>query len=98
MDSAVLGLASPVIVDVKGTVLGFEHENAHSRMLLDPTPARLKLLHACDQWHSSRESIFLPVDTVNCVATLKVVGCGVNVKSGDPLQLTMNSVTHRCTD
>jgi hypothetical protein len=27
-----------------------------SRMPLDPTPARLKLLHACDQWHSSRES------------------------------------------
>jgi hypothetical protein len=28
MDSAVLGLASPVIVDVKDTVLGFEHEIA----------------------------------------------------------------------
>ena len=28
----------------------------HSRMPLVPTPARLKLLHACDQWHSSRVS------------------------------------------
>jgi hypothetical protein len=30
--------------------------NLHSRMPLDPTHVRLKLLHACDQWHSSRES------------------------------------------
>jgi hypothetical protein len=32
--------------------------NLHSRMPLDPTPLllRLKLLHACDQWHSSRVS------------------------------------------
>jgi hypothetical protein len=28
--------------------------------------------HACDQWHSSRKFTLLPVDTVNCVATLKV--------------------------
>ena len=28
----------------------------HSRMPLDPTHVRLKLEHACDQWHSSRES------------------------------------------
>jgi hypothetical protein len=28
MDSAVLGLASPVIVDVEGTVLGFEQNSA----------------------------------------------------------------------
>jgi hypothetical protein len=27
---------------------------------------------ACDQQHSSRESTFFPVDTVNYVATLKV--------------------------
>jgi hypothetical protein len=31
----------------------------HSRMPLVPTPARLKLLQACDQWHSSRVSPFL---------------------------------------
>jgi hypothetical protein len=44
----------------------------HSRMPLDPTPARLKLLQACDQWHSSRRgSTVLPVDTVNYVQTLK---------------------------
>jgi hypothetical protein len=30
----------------------------HSRMLLDPTHVRLTLLHACDQWHSSRDSLF----------------------------------------
>jgi hypothetical protein len=28
----------------------------HTRMPLDPTHVRLKLIHACDQWHSSRES------------------------------------------
>jgi hypothetical protein len=38
---------------------------------LDPMPARLKLVQACDQWHSSRVSTPLPVDTVNCVQTLK---------------------------
>jgi hypothetical protein len=31
----------------------------HSRIPLVPTPARLKLLHACYQWHSSRVSTFL---------------------------------------
>jgi hypothetical protein len=33
--------------------------NLHSRMPLDPMHVRLKLLHACDQWHSSRESTSL---------------------------------------
>jgi hypothetical protein len=42
-------------------------------MPLDPTHFRLKLLHACDQWHSSRKVTLLPVDTVNCVATLKAI-------------------------
>jgi hypothetical protein len=37
----------------------------HSRMPLVPTPARLKLLYACVQWHSSRVSTFLPVHTLN---------------------------------
>jgi hypothetical protein len=46
--------------------------NLHSRMPLDPTHVRLKRCHACDQWHSSRKFALLPVDTVNCVATLKV--------------------------
>jgi hypothetical protein len=45
----------------------------HSRMSLVPTkPVRLKLLRACDQWHSSRVATFLPVGTVNSVPTLKV--------------------------
>jgi hypothetical protein len=46
--------------------------NVALRMPLAPTPARLKLLHACGQWHSSRKFTLLPVGTVNCVATLKV--------------------------
>jgi hypothetical protein len=37
----------------------FFDRNLHSRMPLVPTPARLKLLQACDQWHSSRLSTFL---------------------------------------
>jgi hypothetical protein len=32
----------------------FLGRNLHSRMSTVPTPARLKLLHASDQWHSSR--------------------------------------------
>jgi hypothetical protein len=34
----------------------------------------LKLLHACDQWYSSRESTALTVASINYVQTLKVVG------------------------
>jgi hypothetical protein len=30
---------------------------------IDPTPARLKLLHACDQSQASRVFTFLPIDT-----------------------------------
>jgi hypothetical protein len=33
--------------------------NSHSRMPLVSTPARFKLLQACDQWHSSRVFTFL---------------------------------------
>jgi hypothetical protein len=50
----------------------FFGRNPHSRMPLVPTPARLKLWQACDQWHSSRVSTLLTVHTVNCVQTLKV--------------------------
>jgi hypothetical protein len=32
----------------------FSNRNLHSMMPLVPTPARLKLLQACDQYHSSR--------------------------------------------
>jgi hypothetical protein len=49
----------------------FLDRNLHSVTPLVPTPARFKLVHACDQWHSSRVSIFLPVHTVNCDFTLK---------------------------
>jgi hypothetical protein len=37
----------------------FTDRKLHSRMPLDPTHVRLKVLHACDQWHSSRESTAL---------------------------------------
>jgi hypothetical protein len=53
-----------------GTVRVFGR-NLHSRMPLDPTHVRLKLFHACDQWHSSRKFTLLLVGTVNCVQTLK---------------------------
>jgi hypothetical protein len=53
MDSAALG--AKVVV---GTVRVFDR-NPHSRMTLDLTPARLKLLHAFDQCHSSR--VFTPL-------------------------------------
>jgi hypothetical protein len=33
----------------------FSDKTLHSRMPLDPTHVRLTLLHACAQWHSSRE-------------------------------------------
>jgi hypothetical protein len=47
--------------------------NLHPRMPLDPTHVCLKLLHACNQRHSSRTFTLLlvPIDTVNPVATLK---------------------------
>jgi hypothetical protein len=41
-------------------------------MPLGPTPAQFKSSEqACDQWHSSQASTFLPVHTVNFVQTLK---------------------------
>jgi hypothetical protein len=49
----------------------FSDRNLHSRMPLDPTHVRLKLEHACEQWHSSRESTALIVVTINYVQTLK---------------------------
>jgi hypothetical protein len=48
----------------------FSGRNLHSRMSLDPTHVRLKLLHACDQWHSSQESTALIVAIVNYAQTL----------------------------
>jgi hypothetical protein len=32
----------------------FSNRNLHSRMPVVPSSVRLKLLHACDQWHASR--------------------------------------------
>jgi hypothetical protein len=47
------------------------NRNLHSRMPLVLTSLlRLKRCHVRDQYHSSRESTFLPVDTVNDIATL----------------------------
>jgi hypothetical protein len=37
----------------------FFGRKSHSRMPLEPMHVRLKLLHACDQWHSSR--VFTPL-------------------------------------
>jgi hypothetical protein len=45
--------------------------NLRSRMPLVPTHVRLKLLHACGQWHSSRVPLLLPVRTLNLIQTLK---------------------------
>jgi hypothetical protein len=46
--------------------------NLHSMLPLVRTPARLKVLHACNQWYSSRAfTLLLPVGTVNSVQTLK---------------------------
>jgi hypothetical protein len=68
-------MSSPLIlsfdlrVDVR---CAFSDRNLHSRMPLDPTPARLKLEHACDHCHSSwGVHYLLPVDTVNSVQTRK---------------------------
>jgi 1,4-dihydroxy-2-naphthoate octaprenyltransferase len=49
----------------------FSDRILHSRMPLNPTHVRLKLLHAWGQWHSSRESTALTVVTINHVQTLK---------------------------
>jgi hypothetical protein len=42
----------------------------HSRIQLVPIHVRLKLLHACDQCHSSRESIALTVFIINHIYLL----------------------------
>jgi C-terminal processing protease CtpA/Prc len=43
-------------VNVEEVRCAFSDRDLHSRVSLDPTHVRLKLLHACDQWHSSRAS------------------------------------------
>jgi predicted oxidoreductase len=45
----------------------FFDQNIALRMSLDHTPARLKLLHAFDKWHSSQVVTLLPADTVHDV-------------------------------
>jgi hypothetical protein len=49
-----LELARENHLDLYGAL--FFDRNPYSRMPLVPTPARLKLSHACDQYHSSRAS------------------------------------------
>jgi kinesin family protein 6/9 len=46
--------------------------NLYSRMPLVPTPARLKLLHACDQYHSSW--VFTPLTGSHCKLCRNTVG------------------------
>ena len=51
---------SMVMPDASSNVVvpcAFFNKNLHSRMPLDPTLARVKLFHACDQWHSFQEFI-----------------------------------------
>jgi hypothetical protein len=51
-----------VMFSTQGTMRVFRQTFTLSRMPLSFTPLlRLKLLQACDQWHSSRASTFLPV-------------------------------------
>jgi hypothetical protein len=45
----------------------FSDRNFLLRMPLVPTPVRLQLVYACEQWHSSRVATFLPVRTVNYI-------------------------------
>jgi hypothetical protein len=53
----------------------------HSMTLLVPTPARLKLLHACDQCHSSRVFTLLsPVGNVHSVQSLEDFALGNETK------------------
>jgi hypothetical protein len=55
MDSSVLGLGSSGC-DCCTVRVFRQNPFTLSRMPLDPTHVRLKLLHACDQWHASRGS------------------------------------------
>jgi hypothetical protein len=68
----------------------------YSRVPLVPTPARLKLVHAYDQWYSSRVVTLSPLNTVNSDQTLKVGMSAVlprlSVVAVAP-SLTMNCVT-----
>jgi hypothetical protein len=72
-----------------GTVRVFGR-NLHSRIPLVPPPARVPLLHACGQWHSSRASTFLLVGTVNSAQTLKGYNRSDCTLTPTPT-LTMNS-------
>jgi hypothetical protein len=72
------------VVDGVGVRCAFSNKILHSRMPLDPTHVRLKLLHACDQWHSSRAYTALTVITIIYVETLKAVAfirCGTDLAS-----------------
>jgi hypothetical protein len=64
--------ADAAVKSSAGARCSFFDRNLHSRMPLVPTPARLKLEQARDQWHFSRMFTFLPVHIVNRVQTLKV--------------------------
>jgi hypothetical protein len=71
----------------RGVRCAFSDRNVHARMPLIPTQDRLKLLYACDQWHSSRVYTFLTSsncklrrntvkDPIQASCTVKVVVAG----------------------
>jgi hypothetical protein len=60
---------------VRCTVFG----NLHSRMPLVPTPALLKLLQACDQWHFSESSrAFTSLTGLHCKLLPNTEGTGLS--------------------
>ena len=82
-------------------------------MPLDPTHVRLKLLQACDQWHSSRSSTFLTGSHCNFRSNtegtydnweveaggrLYTLGiCGTHVKTEDTPQACLGERTFLCS-
>jgi hypothetical protein len=63
MDSAVLGLAPPLMMDQSCIVLGFEQDFAQLPVPLGFTPLpllSLKRWHAYDQWYASQVPANLP--------------------------------------
>jgi hypothetical protein len=62
--AAAMNLSSGTLHVQNGYGARFSDRDLHSRMSLVPTPAGLKLLQACYQWHSSRA--FTPLTGWHC--------------------------------
>jgi tetratricopeptide (TPR) repeat protein len=97
----VMSLTLQVLRREKKNILGlslrarcaFSDRNLHSRMPLDPMHVRLKLVHACDQWHSSRKSAFLTGSPpVNCVQTLKAHAMYLSEQYDDAIKLAREAL------